>query len=102
MTYIFSAIGVFLLAQLFDYLSMTSYSQFLGYTYKYFPLNLRRQICLVFISVCFVFSMYFADATSPPIWIVVVASIPIVLYIYFMISDLYACKPRDEAKRVDD
>lgn len=102
MSQVFSAIGVIIALQLFDYLSMTSYSQLLGYNYKYLPLSFRREVCLVAVSACFTSSIYFSDANNPPIGIVAFASLPIALYIYFTIKDLYACKPRDDTQRIDE
>lgn len=99
---IISVAGVFIILQIFDYFAITSYSQNLGYNYKYIPINFCRQICLLLVAISFIIDLYFSDSNNPPVWIIFVASLFISLYIYVMMNNLFASKPSDENQHIDE
>jgi hypothetical protein len=99
MNYLINIIVILFFAQLFDYLSSTSYAQIIGYDYKYFPISVRRQIVLFIVSAFLFIAVTFADPNSPPLWIIALSVFPISIYIYFLTSDLIKGNPK---RRSDD
>lgn len=101
MTDLLLVISFFLVAQLGDYLFLISYSETLGYSYKYLPIKIRRQAALSALVLCFILFYYFGNHVNQ-LFIIIFSFIPITIYIYCLVSDLFKGKSDKEDLERDD